>query len=215
MAGPTARWPGAWRFACAAAIAGCTLLAVACARTPVPVAGINVQVQSRLPATLHRQNATFDSAATGFDGAIVCTSPCAADMTLRDRDLFYVSGDFPRSESFGLKEFNHQYVIVTVRPDSRRRRVGGWVMFALGGALMTAGAALTAWGFTDDCSDNGGVDPCMTFNQGIIYGPILGAAGIGLQIGGVVMVTSSGTSVRIREASAAPDLANNALGFAF
>ena len=93
-----------------------------------------------------------------------------------------------------LDDYDHARVWIIVHPDRPGRRIAGWVTAALGGASIAGGIALSVWGFTTPFAHRDETNP------GVIYGPLVAFGGLTALVGGIALVTSSGTHVALRRA---------------
>jgi hypothetical protein len=121
--------------------------------------------------------------------ALVCTSPCTADLP-PGAELRVMLGDSEDSHVFNVPQDLGSEVDVEVRAPGKGGLVGGIIMVSIGGIFAIAGIALTALSTEERSGSRTG-----TLTGGLVC---LGL-GVGLGLPGILLMANRSREPRVRE----------------
>lgn len=164
---------------------------------------VQLHVESDEPVSVYQEVASGVVASGGYVmtvgvGRFLCASPCDQQVDGSSGQAFVVGGDgIPTSSPFTLSDQEGDTTL-NVDPGSNAAKSGGYIMLSVAGAAVAGGIVLLIFG-TSQPVDNGNPFSDATETDPAMVGGGIAAlvGGVGLAVGGIVMMATSGTDVEV------------------
>lgn len=166
---------------------------------------VRLHVDSPVPAQVIEHVGTTVGGIGGYAVVMtqlrpVCTSPCDHVIDGSKGQAFALAGAFPVPRAFTLIGYTGD-VSVTLKPGSLGRRTGGVWATIIGGTALLSGAFMLPLAYILPSDTTSGPSPGMK-NAGI---GLLVGGGVTL-VGGIVLLATSGSKIRIDQGAPAREV---------